>query len=68
MTIQGFCNNIYNNDYKIIGWDPTKRKNNVERGIVVTADASEIRTGGGIMLDGEVNMEQGTYSTIPRRL
>ena len=50
--MQGFCNNIYNNDHKIIGWDPNKGKKNVESGTLVTADVSEVDTGVGSMLEG----------------
>ena len=50
--MQGFCNNIYYNAHDIIGWDPNKGKKNVERGKAVTADASDVGTGGGILLEG----------------
>ena len=66
--IQGFCNNIYNNAHKIIGWDPKKWNNNAERGTVVMANASDVGTGGGRMSEGDTNRVQGMYSPIPRNL
>ena len=50
--MQGFGNNIYNNAHDIIVWDSKEGNNNVDRGTVVTADASDVGNGGG----GGVNM------------
>ena len=47
--VQVFCNNINNNSHDIIGWDPNKGKNNVDRVTLVTVDASEVFTGVGSM-------------------
>ena len=66
--MQGIYNNIYDNVHNIIGWDPNEGKKNVERGTEVTADASDIGTGGGSMSQGEVNMVKGTYLHTPIRL
>ena len=66
--MQGFCNNIYNNAHEIIGRNTNKGKKNVDRGTAVVADASEISTGGGSTSEGEVNMVQGTYLPISRKL
>ena len=57
--MQGFCNNIYNNDNEIIGWDTKEGKKNVERVTTVKEDASDVGTGGGIMTEGNVKMVQG---------
>ena len=65
---EGFCNKIYNNSHEIIGWDHNKGKKNIERGMTMMADASDIGNGGGGMLEGEVNRVQVTYLTIPSRL
>ena len=48
-TMQCFCNNIYNNVHKIIGWYPNKGNKNVERWTVVTENSSDIGTGRGSM-------------------
>ena len=66
--MQGFCNKIYDNAHDIIGWDPNKSKNNLERGTAVTADVSDVFTGGGIILEGEANMVQVEYLPIHGRL
>ena len=50
--MQGFCNNIYDNAHKTIGWDPNEEKKNIERGTEVTADESDVGTGGGRMYEG----------------
>ena len=42
--MQGFCNNIYDNAHGIIGWDPNKVNNNIERVMLVTTDASDVGT------------------------
>ena len=63
-----FCNKIYHNAHDIIGRDPDKGKKNVESGMVVTEDASDVVNGGGIMSDGEAKMVQGTYLYITIRL
>ena len=68
LPMQGFWNKIYYNVHDIIGWDPNEVKNNVERIIVVEADASDISTGRGIISEGEVEMVQGTYSPYPIRI
>ena len=58
----GFYNKIYDNSHYIIGWDPKKGKENVDRGTSVMADTSDVGTGGGVrMLEGEANMAKGTY-------
>ena len=66
--MQGFCNNIYDNAPNIIGWDPNESKKNVDRNTVVTAGVGGVGTGGGSMLEGKVNMVQGTYLTTPSNL
>ena len=66
--MQGFNNNIYDNYYKIIGWVTNEEKNNVERVTEVTADVSDLGTGGGRISEGWVNMVQGMYLNIPSRL
>ena len=65
--MQGFWNNFNDNDNKIISWDPKEGKNNVERGIEATKDASDVGTGGGRMLEGKVKMVQGKYLPITIR-
>ena len=47
--IQYFCNKLYENARNIIGWDPNKVKNNLERLTAVMVDASDVGNGGGIM-------------------
>ena len=47
--MQVFWNNIYENAHKIISWNPNKGTKNVEKGMEVTADASDIGTEGGIL-------------------
>ena len=42
--MQGFCNKIYNNYLKIVVWDTNEGKKNVERGMSVTYDVSEVGT------------------------
>ena len=66
--IQGFCNHIYGNAHKIIDWGPNYEKKNVERGTDLASDMSDIGTEGGSIPEEEVNMVQGTYFSIPRRL
>ena len=68
LNTQGFFNNIYNNAQDIIGWNTNKGKNNVERGMAVTVDASDVGTVRGNMSEGKVNMVKGKYSPIPSRL
>ena len=50
LTMQGFCNKIYDNAHEIIGWDPNKGEKNEVIVMVVTVDASNVDTVGGIML------------------
>ena len=50
--MQGFYNNSYNNAHNINGWSPNKGKKNVDRGTVAKQDASDVGTGGGILLEG----------------
>ena len=56
LSMQGFCNKIYDNYHDIIGWDTNKGKKNVYRRTEVTADASGVGTvlgsiwGGGVRL------------------
>ena len=57
--MQGFCNYIYKNAHKIIGWDTNRGKKNVNRGTSVTVDAIGIGTGEGSMMEREVSMVQG---------
>ena len=45
--MQGFFNNIYDYAHEIIGWDPNKYNNNVERRTVVMAGVSDVGTVGG---------------------
>ena len=63
LSMQDLCNNIYDNDHKIIDWGPNKGKNNL-----VTSDASDVGTEGGRMTEGEENMVQGKYLNITSRL
>ena len=55
-TMKGFCNNIYNNSHKIIGWDPNEVKKKLERVTAVMVDVSGVGTGGGRISEGEVNI------------
>ena len=50
--MQSFCNKIYKNAHKIIGWDLNKGNMNVDRLTATTADVSGIGTGGVRMLEG----------------
>ena len=50
--MQGFCNKIYKNANKIIGWDPKEVNQIVIRERYVMADASDVGTEGGSMLEG----------------
>ena len=43
-TMKCFCNKIYENAHNIIGWDPNKGKNNVDRLALVMTDASDVGT------------------------
>ena len=45
--MQGFFNNIYDYAHEIIGWDPNKYNNNVERRTVVMLGVSDVGTVGG---------------------
>ena len=66
--MQGFCNNIYDNVYETIGWYCNDGKKNVERGILVMVDASDVGTGVESMSKGGVKMVQVTYSPMSIRL
>ena len=68
--MQGFGNNIYNNAHDIIVWDSKEGNNNVDRGTVVTADASDVGNGGGNISEGGGGVEYGagyllTYTHTP---
>ena len=58
-SMQGFCNNIYDNAHDIIVWDPRMETKYVERETTVMVDVSEVVTGGEIILEGGVKMVQG---------
>ena len=58
--MQGFYNNICDNDHEIIGWYPNMGKKNLERGAAVTENVSDVGTGGKIMSEGEVEIVQVT--------
>ena len=68
LTIQGFCNKIYDNAHNISGWDPNKGKKNVERGTAMMENSIDFGTGGGIVSEGELTMVQGMYLPIPSLL
>ena len=66
--MQGFCNNIYANSQKIIGWDTNKGDNNVQKAMAVMTDLSDVGTGLGIISEGWVKMLQVTYTSITSRI
>ena len=43
--MQGSCDKIYVNAHEIIGWDPGKGKNNIERVTAMAVDVSDVGTG-----------------------
>ena len=47
--MQGFCNKVYENDHRIIGWDPNEGEKNFDMIMVVMEDASDVGTGVGRM-------------------